>query len=238
MSVCLVPSAIFCKLKNLGSWGAKRLCQILFQNWKSFYGDFSDVATQGYGEDCLSRTQCHVWYQCLKLGRTSTEDDTKCGRPSTSMEDDHVEKVLAVIRQNRRLTLREVAEEEGICKRSCHLILTDKLKMRCVAAKFVPRLLTDALLIREFLMKHEATVVPPPPYSLDLAPADFILFPKLKPSLKGRRLQVVEEIEENSLRDLRAIPQNKFQDALENWKKHWERCIKSGGEYFEGDKFD
>jgi hypothetical protein len=21
-------------------------------------------------------------------------------------------------------------------------------------------------------------------------------------------------------------------------KKHWERCIKSGGEYFEGDKFD
>ena len=39
----------------------------------------------------------------------------------------------------------KVAEEEGICKRSCHLILTDKLKMRRVAAKFVPRLLTDAL---------------------------------------------------------------------------------------------
>ena len=59
------------------------------------------------------------------------------------MEDDHVEKVLAVIRQNRRLTVREVAEEAGICKSSCHLILTDKLKMRRVAAKFVPRLLTD-----------------------------------------------------------------------------------------------
>ena len=38
--------------------------------------------------------------------------------------------------------------------------------------------------------------------------------------------------------DLRAIPQNKFQDAFQNWKKRWERCIKSGGEYFEGDKFD
>jgi len=122
--------------------------------------------------------------------------------------------VLAVIRQNRRLTVREVAEEEGICKSSCHLILTDKLQMRRVVAKFVPRLLTDALLIREFLTKHETTVVPQPPYSPDLAPADFFLFSKLKSSLKGRRFQKVEEIEENSIWDLRAIPQNTFQ----NWK--------------------
>ena len=60
------------------------------------------------------------------------------------MDDDHVEKVLALIRQNRRLTVREVAEEVGICKSLCHQILTDKLKMLRVAAKFVPRLLTDA----------------------------------------------------------------------------------------------
>ena len=91
-----------------------------------------------------------------------------------------------------------------------------------------------ASLIREFLTKHETTVVPKPPYSPDLAPADFLLFPKLKSSLKGRRFQTVDEIEENSMRDRRAIPQNTFQ----NWEKRWERCIKSGGEYCEGDKFD
>jgi len=71
---------------------------------------------QAYGEDCLSRKQCHEWYQRLKSGRTFIEDDLKSGRPSTSMDDNHVEKVLAVIRQNRRLTVREVAEELGICK--------------------------------------------------------------------------------------------------------------------------
>jgi len=102
-----------------------------------------------------------------------------------SMDDDHVGKVLAVIRQNHRLTVHEVAEEVGICKRSCHLILTNKLKMRRVATKFVLQLLTDAVLIREFLTKHEADVVQRPPYSPDLAPADFFLFPKLKSSLKG-----------------------------------------------------
>jgi len=96
---------------------------------------------QAYGEDCLSRTQYHGWYQRFKLGRTSIEGDPKSGRPSTSMDDYHVEKVLAVIRQNRRLTVREVAEEVGICKSSCHLILAEKRKMRRVAAKFVPRLL-------------------------------------------------------------------------------------------------
>jgi len=60
------------------------------------------------------------------------------------MDDDYFEKVLAVTRQNRRLTAREVAEEVEICKSLCHLILTDKLKKRRVAAKFVPSLLTDA----------------------------------------------------------------------------------------------
>jgi len=154
------------------------------------------------------------------------------------MDDDHAEKVLAVIHQNRRLTVREVAEEAGICKRSCRLILTDKLKMCRVAAKFVPRVLTDAVPIREFFTKHEATVVPQSPYSPDLTPAEFFLFPKLKSSLKDRRFQTVEEIEESSIRDFRAIPQNTFQDAVQDWKKRLERCIKSGGEYFEGDKFD
>ena len=73
-----------------------------------------------------------------------------------------------------------------------------------------------SLVIREFFTKHETTVVPQPPYSPDLAPADFFLFLKLKSSLKGRRFQTVEEIEENSITDLRTIPQNTFQDAFQN----------------------
>jgi transposase len=44
-----------------------------------------------------------------------------------------------------------------------------------------------SLLIREFLDKNETTVVPQPPYSSGLAPADFLLFPKLKSTLTGRR---------------------------------------------------
>jgi histone-lysine N-methyltransferase SETMAR len=39
--------------------------------------------------------------------------------------------------------VREVAEESDISLVSCHNILTEKLGMHRVAAKFVPRLLTD-----------------------------------------------------------------------------------------------
>ena len=44
---------------------------------------------------------------------------------------------------NHRLTVREVADKVGISIGSCHQIFTEKLQMRCVSAKFVPRFLTD-----------------------------------------------------------------------------------------------
>jgi len=121
----------------------KSVCvKFCFKLGKTFTETFQ-MLQQGYGEDCLSRTQCYEWYQRFKSGRTSIEDDPKSGRPSSSTGDDHIEKVRSVIRENHRLTIREVSEEVGICKSSYHTIMTDKLKMLRVAAKFVPRLLTE-----------------------------------------------------------------------------------------------
>jgi hypothetical protein len=37
--------------------------------------------------------------------------------------------------------------------------------------------------------------IPHPPYSHDLAPCDFFLFPKMKLKLKGRRFDTTEEIQ-------------------------------------------
>jgi len=36
-----------------------------------------------------------------------------------------------------------------------------------------------SLLMRTYLAKHQTSVVPLPPFSADLAPADFFLFPKV-----------------------------------------------------------
>jgi len=55
-----------------------------------------------------------------------------------------------------------------------------------------------SLLIRSYLAKNQTSVVPHPPYSPDLAPADFFLFPKIKTILKGRRFLTTEEIQDNA----------------------------------------
>jgi len=92
-----------------------------------------------------------------------------------------------------------------------------------------------SLPIHSYLAKYQPSIVPHPPYSPDLAPADFFLFPKLRITLKGRRFQTLEEIQENAIRELHAITESAFQKAFQQWKKRWERCIASRGGYFEGD---
>jgi hypothetical protein len=69
----------------------------------------------------MSGTQCYEWFKCFKEGRTSVIKDPRPGQPSTSTDESHVERVHEVIRGNRCLTVREVAEDVGISLGSCHL---------------------------------------------------------------------------------------------------------------------
>jgi transposase len=41
----------------------------------------------------------------------------------------------------------------------------------------------------EFVTNNNIVIVPHPPYTPDLAPCDFLLFPKLKMKLKGRHFE-------------------------------------------------
>jgi len=43
------------------------------------------------------------------------------------------------------------------------------------------------------------------------------------------------EIQENAIRELRAMAESAFQEAFQQWKKGWERCFASRGDFFEGD---
>jgi len=52
-----------------------------------------------------------------------------------------------------------------------------------------------ALSIRKFLAKKNIPVLPHPPYSPDLAPCDFYLFPKLESKLKGHHFGTMENIQ-------------------------------------------
>ena len=73
--------------------------------------------------------------------------------------------------------------------------------------------------------------VPPPPYSRDLAPCDFWLFPKLRDC----RFETIEEIKEAVTKIIDTLTQEDFDEAFQKLLK-WYKCIAAGGYYFEGDK--
>jgi len=98
---------------------------------------------QAYGEDAMGRTQVFDWFRRFKEGRNSDESDPRSGRPSTSRNEEMITKVKIIFRNNRRLTVREIADDCGISVGSCDAISTDDLHTKRVCAKFVPRLLTD-----------------------------------------------------------------------------------------------
>jgi hypothetical protein len=55
----------------------------------------------------------------------SIEDLTRPGRPSTSRNEENIEKVRQAINEDRRKTIEQVSEETNVSWSSCQRILTD-----------------------------------------------------------------------------------------------------------------
>ena len=68
----------------------------------------------------------------------------------------------------------------------------------------------NALGIWELVAKNTIAVLEQPPYSPDLAPCDFFLFPKLKKVIKGTRFQDSKAIKTAVTRELRAILEKSY----------------------------
>lgn len=326
-----------------------------------------EMLQEAFKEQALSRAWVFEWFSRFKKGDLSIEDQPRSGRPSSSRNDENIAKIREKLNEDRRHTIDELSEVTGVSWSSVQRILTQDLGMRRVAAKFVPRLLTEdqrnsrltvcqdlkrelendpnflsrvitgdeswcygydpeskqassqwktpasprpkkirqvrsnvktmlicffdiqgivhrefvprgqtvnqefylgvlkrlrervrrtrpelwrsgewlihhdnapahtALRIRQFLTSHGMTLVPHPPYSPDLAPADFFLFPRMKRDLKGRRFDTVEDVIAASTGALNSIQVEEFQRCFEQWKQRLDKCISSNGEYFEGD---
>jgi hypothetical protein len=67
-----------------------------------------------------------------------------------------------------------------------------------------------ALATRDFLAHSSIITCPHPTYSPDLAPCDFILFPKIKLKLKGRRFDGLKEIQPESQNESGTLREQDF----------------------------
>ena len=73
--------------------------------------------------------------------------------------------------------------------------------------------------------------VPQPPFSPDLAPCDFWIFPKLR----GCRYETIEEMKEAVTKVIDTLTQADYHGALQKLLEWYKKCISAGGDHFEGD---
>lgn len=91
-----------------------------------------------------------------------------------------------------------------------------------------------AIITKNFIKKNKLKLLEHPPYSPDLAPCDFWLFPKLKRHLRGFKFESEEEIIQEVISFLEAIKREEYFDVFKMWKDRMKRCIEFEGDYFEG----
>lgn len=318
-----------------------------------------------YGDPSPSMTTVRYWFNEFKRGRTSIFDEERPGRPADVVTEEIVEKVHDMILADRRLKVREIAETVGVSYGTAFNILHDKLGVRKLSARWVPRLLTadnkrirlttskqnldllkrnpkeflrrvitvdetwihfytpetkvqskqwifkgesapkkartapsagkvmasvfwdsKGIILIDYLEKgrtitgqyyselldrfdeklketrphlakkkvlfhhdnapaHSSGIVaaklhelryellPHPPYSPDLAPCDFFLFPNLKTWLAGKKFRSNEEVILETEAYFEEFQQSYFLEGLKKWQARWEKCIALKGDYVE-----
>ena len=131
------------------------------------------------GDNVGDRSTVSRWSARFCEDRLSTEDNPRSGRRSTVT--DYTSEVIVndILQEDRRKTCEEIAREARMSVASVYRIITNNLKKRKVAARWVPQR------IAEELLHHYQTKGRSPP--------DFDLFPKLKKTLREKRFATIEK---------------------------------------------
>ena len=93
----------------------------------------------------------------------------------------------------------------------------------------------NSILVTDYLTKMGIKTVPHPPYSPDLAPCDFCLFPKLQENLRDYCYEIIENMKEAVTKVIDTLTQEDFHGSFQKLLEWYNKCIAAGGDYFEGD---
>ena len=89
-----------------------------------------------FGESIMKRTQVQLWYKRLKKDREDINDSARSGGPSAVTTDKNIESVQEMTSDNRRFTVREIADYVDMPFGLCQAILTNVLIIKKRQRKF------------------------------------------------------------------------------------------------------
>jgi transposase len=87
--------------------------------------EIHQVMEQALQDFCPSYETVRRWVVAIRAGKEDLDDEPRTGRPVTATFPDVKEKVAAAMRQDRRLTTRQMSEMVGVSHNSVHKILTE-----------------------------------------------------------------------------------------------------------------
>lgn len=94
------------------------------------------------GGSAPSNATVYNWINEFKRGRTSTFDEPRSGRPKEVTTPEMIDKIHDMVLADRKLKVREIAEDMGISTERVLNILRDECGMKKLCSRWVPRILT------------------------------------------------------------------------------------------------
>ena len=94
-----------------------------------------------YKDNAPKKSCVYKWIERFRDGREAVEDDEGRGRPTTSKNNENIDFVKNLVKEDRRLTVYQIAETVGISVGSAHSILHDDLCLSKLSAQWVPKAL-------------------------------------------------------------------------------------------------
>lgn len=98
---------------------------------------------EDYGVSAVSRSTCYAWYKQFEEGRASAELKGGPGAPAAKLSEITINTGAAIVREDARITVRQLAAILQISVGSTHHLLSEVLNLSRVCARWIPRLLTD-----------------------------------------------------------------------------------------------
>ena len=84
-----------------------------------------------YKDSCQSKVTVYQWYDRYSNGRESLDDNSRCGRPRSSINSKVENRLIALLNEDKRLTIAELSSALDISEGSVHDLLHNRLK--CIA---------------------------------------------------------------------------------------------------------
>ncbi|GBO07733.1 Putative uncharacterized protein FLJ37770 [Araneus ventricosus] len=89
-----------------------------------------EMLVKVYGEDAVSKKCVFEWFKRFRDGEEDVKDEPRSGRLPTSTTPDSIERMRRMLADDRRLSLRKIAEELKISLDSVSNIIHEHLQKR------------------------------------------------------------------------------------------------------------